>query len=80
MFVGCRTSSTHKLGLHDIVEESFEKLKNSDSHGESLDTDSKFLTDITRASSYHRRIVCVSVCLSVCHPPLALSVQHGRGP
>jgi len=28
-----RTSATHKLGLHDIVEESFEKLKNSDSHG-----------------------------------------------
>jgi len=30
----CRTSATHKLGLHDIVEESFEKLKNSDSDGD----------------------------------------------
>jgi len=24
----CRTSATHRLGLHDVVEESFEKLKN----------------------------------------------------
>jgi len=43
-----RTSSTHKLGLHDVVEESFEKLKNSDSHSETFDGQSKFLANITR--------------------------------
>ena len=37
----CRTSATHKLGLHDIVEESFEKLKNSDLHSDVFSANSK---------------------------------------
>jgi len=37
-----RTSATHKLGLHDIVEESFDKLKNSNSDGDASSNNSKF--------------------------------------
>ena len=38
----CRTSATHRLGLHDIVEESFEKVKNTDSHADAFTDNSKF--------------------------------------